>query len=492
MNSGRPSVRKALSLSFTRTGVNFAFNIATVTIVSRLLTPSEIGIFSVAVALVTLVHMLRDFGVSEFIVQEKSLTDDLIRTAFSINLIIAWTLAGLVFGLSSLIGMFYGDPGVAKVTRVLSLVFVLMPFGTTTLSCMKREMEFAIIVKLQMAETAVRSTSTIALAYFGYSYMSMAWASVAAMAVLVSGSMLFGGEYRIRGFGFAGWRRVLHFGSYRTASDIVAQFGAQSANIVVGKLLGMAAAGFYSRGYGIVNIFRVNVVGAIGTVAFPAYAREHREGNAAPWLYRKSLVYLTGVSWPFFGFAILMAFPLIRIAFGSQWDAAVPLMRWLCGAAIVGTLVFQVNGLLTAVGYYRDVTRIEIQYQSVRVVLAVLAALYSLEAVAASQVAVYVVAVLLYYRRLVRFDALRWRILARALAPSAILAILTSSVPAAVLMLWPKPVDQQYVPIFFISAGGSAIAWLGGIFLVKHPLAAEIKNGFFVLRARLRRNAAIE
>lgn len=140
MKNSRTTVRKALSLSFTRTGISFVFNVATVTIVSRLLTPAEVGVFTVAIALVALVHMLRDFGVTEFIVQEKNLSDDLVRTAFTVNVIIAWVLAAGIFGFSTLIGQFYGDPGVARVTRVLALVFVLMPFGTTTMSCMKREM----------------------------------------------------------------------------------------------------------------------------------------------------------------------------------------------------------------------------------------------------------------------------------------------------------------------------------------------------------------
>jgi len=484
MKSAKTSVRRALSLSFTRTGVNFAFNIATVTIVSRLLTPSEVGVFSVAVALVALVHMLRDFGVTEFIIQEKSLNDDLIRTAFTINLTIAWVLAVSIFASSTLIGYFYGDPGVAQVTRVLSLVFVLMPFGTTTLSCMKREMQFNVLVKIQTAETAVRSTSTIGLAYLGYSYMSMAWASVAAMVVVVAGCALLGGPYRVRGLGLTEWRRVLHFGSYRTVSDIVAQVGAQSANIVVGKMLGMAAAGFYSRGYGIVNIFRTNIVGAIGAVAFPAYAREHREGNAAPWLFRKSLVYLTAISWPFFSFSTLMAYPLIHLAFGNQWDAAVPIMRWLCVAAIVGTMIYQVNGLLTAVGRYREVTKIEVQYQLIRVVLAIAAAFHSVEAVAASQVLVYGAAVILYYRKLASYEALRLRPLVRSLIPSAILTIGTSVAPALVLLLLPPASSQHGAISLFIASAGFGATWLAGIFLLKHPLSEELRNVFCIIRNR--------
>lgn len=486
MSKAKTSVRKALSLSFTRTCIAFVFNIVTVTIVSRLLTPAEIGVFSVAVALVALAHMLRDFGVTELIVQEKELSQDVVRTAFTVNLVIAWLLAAILYACSDFIGAFYGHPGVDQVTKVLSLVFVLMPFGTTTLSCIKREMEFGLLVRIQIAETAVRSISTVVLAYLGFSYMSMAWASVAAMAVVVIASVVWGGEYRVRGFGLVDWKRVLHFGSNRTIADIVRQLGEQSANIVIGRMLGMAPAGFYSRGYGIVNMFRTNVIGTIGLVAFPAYAREHRTGNAAPWLFRKALVYVTGVSWPFFVFAALMAYPIIHIMFGNQWDASIPLMRWLCVAALVGTLSYQCNGLLVAVGRYREATRVQVQYELVRIALVVLAAFHSLQAVAASQVLVYLVAAWLYYRKLVRYDALRPGLLVAALLPSAALTLVTSMAPVAVLLFWPGLASEHYVAMFLVAAAGTGTAWLAGVFLLGHPLSAEIGNAMSLLRERIR------
>lgn len=486
MSSKPPSVRKALSLSFTRTCFAFTCNVATVTIVSRLLTPAEIGVFSVAAALVALAQTLRDFGVSELIVQEKTLSEDVIRTAFTVNLIFAWSLAAIVFGCSNPIADFYGDPGVANVTKALSLLLVLMPFGTTTMSWMKRDMQFGLMVRIQVMSTIVRSVGTIVLAYIGFSYMSMAWSSVAAMAVVVIGCALWGGAYRLRGLGLREWRRVLHFGANRTIADIVAQVGAQSADIIVGRMFGMAAAGFYSRGFGVVNMFRQNVVGAIGVVAFPAYAREHRERNAAPWLFRKSMVYLTGISWPFFAFSALMAYSIIRIAFGPQWDAAVPLMRWLCGAAIVGTLIYQCNSMLTAVGCYRDVTRIEIKFQLVRIGLAVLASFHSVEAVAASQIPVYVVAVSLYYRKLGSFEALRVRALINVLMPSVILMTASTIAPAAVLLFWPGPPSEHFVSAFIVAAGGAAVGWLATAVLLKHPLWLEIENAWAAFRRRTR------
>lgn len=94
----------------------------------------------------------------------------------------------------------------------------------------------------------------------------------------------------------------------------------------MGRILGFANAGFYSRGYGPINMFREKVVSAINAVAYPRFAAEHRSTGTAPQLILKSLMYLTRISWPVFVFAEMMAFPMIRIIFSDQWGAAVPPM----------------------------------------------------------------------------------------------------------------------------------------------------------------------
>ena len=480
----KSGVRKALIFSFAQNYTSLIFNFLTVIVVSRLLTPAQIGVFSVSAALVELVHMLRDFGVSEYIVQEKDLNEEKIRTAFTLNLIIAWLLAVVLFLTSNLIGRFYGNTGVGQVVRVLSTVFILLPLGTTAMARLRRDMAFSTLYKIRLGEIVLRSVLTIGLSFAGFSYMSMAWASLAAMVALVVGCAVWGWKYRARGLSLSQWRLIVPFSLNRTTADIVIRLGMQSPNIVIGKMLGMAAAGFYSRGYGIVNLFREKVVNAVNAVAFPAFAQKHRERGAAPEFFIRSLVHLTGISWPFFGFAMLMASPLIQLLFGNQWGAAVPVMRWLCGAAILGTLIYQCNDFFTAVGRVGAVTLVEIQYQLACLGIVIMAAFYSIEAVAASQILVYVIATVLYYRKLRQYDALTIRNIAKALLPSAVVTVLSCIIPTAIL-LWSTNRTMHIFLVLVVAAVGAGLGWLLGLVLVKHPLLNEIRHGISYFRRRL-------
>lgn len=469
------SIRKSLFFSLAQRYTTFVFTFASIVIVSRLLTPKEIGVFSVAVGLATLANLLRTFGISDYLVQEKHLTEEMIRASFTVNLTFAWLLAVIIFLVSGLIGGFFGDPGVGQVLRVMSGTFVLVPFGITTMAMLKREMAFGVLYKIQTSSGIVSSLTTIGLAYAGFSYMSMAWASLASMVAMVLGCAVWAPEYRVRGISVSGWRRILPFGAKMMLSDIATQLGQQSANLVVGKMLGLADAGLYSRGYGPVSMFRDKVVSAISAVSYPAFAAEHRETGTAPQLFLRSLVYLTGISWPFFAFSAMMALPMIRIMFGDQWDAAIPLMRWLCCAAIVGTLIYQCNQFFVAVGRLGAATVVEIQYQLARLVIAVIAVFWGVEAVAASQILVYVIAAVLYYRKISDFEALKVRKCARALVPSVV-ATLGSSVAPAVVLFWPGFLAGHVVVGLVLAGFGSVAGWMLAVLAVKHPLLEEMQR----------------
>lgn len=475
MTPPRLSIRKSLAFSFAQKYTTLILSLASVVILSRLLTPREIGVFSVAVGLTTFASLLRTFGISDYLVQAEQLTERAINTSFTINLIFAWALAVVVFVASWPVATFFGDTGVGRVLRVLSASFLLVPFGVTAMALLKRDMAFGALYKINISSIVFGGFAKIGLAFAGFSYMSMAWAALGSMVVMVIGCAVWGGHYRVRGLSLSSWRDILPFGAKMTLSDLANQLGNQSANLVVGKMLGLSAAGIYSRGYGPVNMFEDKVVGAISAVAYPAFATEHRESGTAPQLFLRSLVYLTGIGWPFFVFAAFMALPMIRIMFGNQWDAAVPLMRWLCCAALVGTLTYQCNQLFVAVGRVGAASVVEVQYQLVRVGVVIAAAFVSLEAVAASQIFVYVIATVLYYRRVSDFDALRVGKCARGLIPSVVVTV-ASGIAPAIVYAWPGFLPAHLVSGLFLAGVGAGLGWIAGAALVSHPLLGEVRR----------------
>ena len=90
-------IRKALALTFLSTNGATAVQFAVTLVLARLLSPEEIGIFSITAVAVSIAQLFRDFGVASYLQREADLTRQKVATAFGVLLFSSWVIALLVF-----------------------------------------------------------------------------------------------------------------------------------------------------------------------------------------------------------------------------------------------------------------------------------------------------------------------------------------------------------------------------------------------------------
>ena len=88
-------VRNSLYVSFIENYTITFFQFVSSVIIARILTPAEIGIFSIAVLMSGLAGTVRDFGVTQYLIQEKELTQEKIRAAMALSIVVGWCLAAM-------------------------------------------------------------------------------------------------------------------------------------------------------------------------------------------------------------------------------------------------------------------------------------------------------------------------------------------------------------------------------------------------------------
>lgn len=478
-----PNVRGALAFSTAQQYTDFLISFPAIMILSRLLTPAEIGVYSVCITFVNIVHMLRDMGTSEYLVQAERVDDGAAQSAFTINFLIAWFLAAVLFLISPLLADFFNEAGVGNVLKILALTFLFLPIGSIANAMLIREMQFGIRYKISIAQLIIQNGLTIALAWWGFSYYSPAWGAVAGVATTALGSMVWAREYRIRGVGLSHWRAVTSFGLKKTTETVMNQLGAAAPDFVIGRMLGLAQVGLFSRGFGLPRMFRQNVVGAIGAVSYSTYARHHREGKDPGKLYLKKITLVTGFGWPCLGFASLFAYPIMMIFFGHQWEAAVPILRLMAIFTCIGITVIQYQALLTAIGRPGMASLATLMRQTLLVLSLIIGATVSLYGVAVAYVIVGLIMAVLTIAFMSRYTSLSLTRYVAALWPSARLAV-WALVPAAVVRFaYPPASDRLWLPILL---GG--LCWLIGYGIglrrTGHPLWHELQPVLAKLRSR--------
>ncbi len=245
------SVRKSLALSALDSYLGLVLQIATTVIMARLLTPAEVGTFAVAAVFAALASTFRDFGVAEYLIQEKELDDNALRAALTVNIAISWLMALTLFLLAPAASSFYGSPGVGDVMRVQSMSFILIPFGAVTMAWFRREMNFVPVLVSGLAASIGAFCVGVFLALRGFGYMSLAWSSLAGVVVTVAVSVLYKPRHLPSRPGLKGVRKVIHFGKFASGIYIFGQLGKGAPEMVIGRALDLASVGMFSRAYGL-------------------------------------------------------------------------------------------------------------------------------------------------------------------------------------------------------------------------------------------------
>ncbi|MEQ8396049.1 lipopolysaccharide biosynthesis protein [Thalassobaculum sp.] len=478
------SVRRSAYFSFGTRNAGVLINFVATLVIARLLTPDEIGVFAVSAAFVMISQIIRDSGIGSYIIQERDLTRENLRTAMGVSLLIGAMLGGMIFVLAEPLARFYAEPGVEDVLLILVFSFVLAPVNAVGLALLRRDLAFGTAFWIETTSNLVWSSVAVALAYGGYSYHSMAWASVAATSTICLLFVIVRRELILIRPSLKQWRRVFRFGSIVTLTQLLSQVGVLAPALVLGRVADFSAVAFYNRGNSLTRMFRDTVERGAAVVALPAFSAELRRGafNKPGYCYATAL--MTGISWPFFGLIAILAYPIVRILFGDQWDAAVPVVQLLAIAHMIRGPVALAPELTTAQGAVRLGLLREIIVQSARVVIIVLCAFHGVVAVAAGQIAATLLALIVNQTIVNRLVGLTAGELAEACLRSVAVAVATAVGPILVVVFLPPTPTFLWEPLLLGLATGG-LGWLVGIAVTGHPLRGEMSIVFRKSRAVL-------
>lgn len=476
------AIRRSLAYSALQNYVAVALQIISTIFIARLLTPEQTGVFAVAAVFAALASTFRDFGVAEFLIQEKDPGTDTIRAALTVNIVFSWLMALLLFLAAPGLADFYGSPGVADVMRVQSAGFILIPFGAVTMAWFRREMDFRSIFFIELYANVLSTGLAVLLAFTGYGYMSLAWASLAGVVVTVFLSM----ALRPRGFpwlpGLAGIGRVFHFGKYACGIYLIGRLGKSAPEMIIGRSLDMAAVGIFSRAYGLVELFNRLLLQSISPVFLPYFARAVREQGTPRTAVLASMGLLTAVGWPVLATLALFSFSAIRIIYGIQWLEAVPLAKLLCAVAAVEVIYYPATEALLSVSQVRTANQLQMLIQGTRIAALLAVIPFGLTGACWALLIAALCNMCISHRYLSRPVGLSASEVYRTLRP-AVPVTFVSVLPGLLLVTW-LPVDESN----FISAGvgGGALcvlAWLAAIRFLSHPVWHELKQVRLLPRA---------
>ncbi len=335
------SVRRSLGVIFLLSNSLTVLMFGVTVVLARLLSPSEIGVFSIVAVIAGVASILRDFGVSAYLQRERDLTAEKREAALTFLIVVAWSTAIVFAALAQPIARFYGEPGMASLVWVFCLSFAMLPFASYPYALLAREMRVDEQAAVSVASQIAFAVCAIGLAYLGHGYMSLAWANVANTAVSVLGYLTLSSVRYPRRLSLSKWGGLVRFGGGAMSGMLLDKLNQAAPDMILGKIGTTHDVGLFSRANGLVSLFIQAVGPSVNYNALPFLSRESHEGRAIGPLLCRGLAIICCVGWPVYFFLALYARQIIEILYGAAWVEAAPVASVLAlGFAFRLMLIF--------------------------------------------------------------------------------------------------------------------------------------------------------
>lgn len=334
------------------TMLNNVIQFLLITVLARILSPTDFGLMALVQVVVEFASYFVDMGFSNIVIYKQDITNRQLSSLYWLNVLAGTAIFLIIVLLSPLLARFYNAPLLSELLIIAGTTFIIIPFGQQHKSLLQKELKFDTISKIDIISRIASGIFAIALGLEGFGVYSLV-AMVLSNSVISTALFLFVGMKTHRpGFEFSHseLKNLYSFGVYQLGERTLNYFSGQFDTIIIGKLLGAHALGFYTIAKNLVMKPQQIINPIITRVTFPLMAKFQNDEVSLKKTYLNTSNYLAAINFPLhIGMAIL-AEPLTVLLFGHQWMDAVILVRILAVYAMVRSTYNPVGSLLLAKG----------------------------------------------------------------------------------------------------------------------------------------------
>lgn len=333
---------------------------------------AEIGLFFAVSEIVAILGYFSDIGLAAALIQKREkpeLTD--IRSTFTVQQILVFGLAAIVFLLTPFLKSFYNIPpeGIWLLWALL-FGFITASFKTIPSVLLERHLRFDLLVLVEIVETLLFYGIVVFLAWRGFGILSYAWA--VGVRGLVGAVLIY--LLSPWDFGFAlktdSLRSLLRFGLPYQANTFLAVIKDRLMNVVLWKIIGADGVGILGWAQKWAQMPLRFVMDSVMKVTFPAYSRMQGEKEDLKKAIEKTLYFVSLLTFPILAGMVLLARPLVYIVPRyEKWEVALTALGFYVINSIFASVTTPLTNALSAIGKIKVVFKLMIMWTTLTWVL---------------------------------------------------------------------------------------------------------------------------
>jgi O-antigen/teichoic acid export membrane protein len=333
------------AVSFAGQGVQFAFQIAAILILARLLTPSDFGLVAMVAVIVAFGTLLRDAGLSSAVVQSRTITRSQCAALFTLNVMASVVLGVVICASGPAIAHFYHREEVLWITIGLGVPLIIEGLATQHLALLRRNMMHSTLVIIQVGFQAAYFVGAVGAAAAGAGYWALVIGHALGVVVVVSLTFFFCRWLPERPRPGTEVGELLRFGTHMLGPNVVNYVSGNAATILVGRYLGAGPLGLYSRAFSFFALPINQIREPIQRVWLPTLRLLVDDPKGFRRYFLELVNIVATLSFPLGIVCVISGGFFVRVLLGPQWLGAVPVFR-IFGAVMLISPVVATLGLV--------------------------------------------------------------------------------------------------------------------------------------------------
>jgi O-antigen/teichoic acid export membrane protein len=328
-------------------------SLAVITVLYAVLDQSEIGVFFLVSASIAFLAYFSDIGLAAALIQKKeALTDEDLKTTFTIQQALVITVCVIALILSGVIGSIYKlDSSGVMLFQALVISFFLSSLKTIPSILLERNLRFEKLVIPQIVETIVFNLVVLVLALKGYGIMSYTYAVLARGIVGLIAIYLIA-PWKI-GISFSKEvaRKLLSFGIPFQSNSILALLKDDLLILYMGTVLPLTQLGYIGFAqkwaYTPLRLIMDNMI----RITFPSFSRLSHDMHHLGIAIEKSLFVTVALIFPALtGLVLLAPYFIEYIPKYQKWEPALLSLAFFAVNAAFSSISTPLTNALNAIG----------------------------------------------------------------------------------------------------------------------------------------------
>jgi O-antigen/teichoic acid export membrane protein len=434
-------------------------------ILARLLLPEQFGLIGYCLITIQYLDILNSAGIDNSLIARRENVEEAANAAFVANILLGFISFGLAWVIAPFAAVFFKTQELVPILRLMGLSLPLSGLGMVPDTLLQRHLRFRTRMLPEISKNLIKGLVSVILAWMGMGVWSLVWGQLAGTFIAT-----------VLAWILAGWRptwrfdakvtfEIATYGFHIMLLEIAGAFRSNVDYLLVGRILGAAALGYYTMSYRIPELLIRSVNVVVGRVSLPVMSIAQRDREQLRSFYFGYLRSLSMIIFPVAVGLALTAPTFIPLFLSKKWSPAVIPTMLISLALGIAAMGFIPGVLYKATGRPELLSRLNI----FKVPLAFVALWYStrwgINGVAAGQIAISIFSLFLdtlvanYVMRYSTKDLIGalaptfWSALGMALALLVVIRVLPFSGILAFSLLVFTGVLSYFILIWWLDRG---------------------------------------